>query len=124
MDFIQRKRASNPDPLFSSFTEVAGAQVTAHSITRWLSGLLAYGDERGRHRSRRRMGIAALPGFDDPAARQVRIDSSGHRYCGDRDSKRLASGDDLGLELGAVFAPARSPNASFMGDSVHVSTKS
>jgi hypothetical protein len=34
----------------------------------------------------------------------------------------LASGDDLGLELGAVFAPTRSANASFIKDSVHVST--
>ena len=35
---------------------------------------------------------------------------------------RPAGGNDSGFELGAVFAAALSANASFIGDSVHVST--
>jgi hypothetical protein len=48
----------------------------------------------------------------------------GHRHCGARNARRAAGCDDLRLELGAVFASAPTATADFVGDSVHVSTKS
>ena len=63
-------------------------------------------------------------GLSDPAAGQVRVEAMGHRHCGARHARRAAGRDDLRLELGAMFAPASTPSVDFVGDSVHVSTKS
>ena len=48
----------------------------------------------------------------------------GHRHRRARYARPTAGRDDLRLELGAVFAPASTATADFVGDSVHVSTKS
>jgi len=45
-----------------------------------------------------------------------------HRSVGH--ARHAAGRDHLRLELGAVFAPASTATADFVGDSVHVSTKS
>ena len=47
----------------------------------------------------------------------------GHRHCSNRYARRDAGRDELRLELRAMCAPASTPSADFVGNSVHVSTK-
>jgi prophage regulatory protein len=65
-----------------------------------------------------------LLGIAHPAASQVRVDAIGHRHRSDRHTSRAAGSHHLRFELGAVFAPASPASADFVGNSVHVSTKS